>query len=327
MSDVPGARSLTLGEQGTVFVGTRPEGKVYAIPDTNHDQKGDTLLTLAENLNYPNGVAFYRGALYVAEMQRVIRFDGIESSLRTPPAPVVVHDTLSQETIHGWKYLRFGPDSLLYVPIGSPCNVCLPATERIGTILRMDPDGANLTVVAKGIRNTVGFDWHPVTRELWFTDNGRDFLGDNLPPDELNRVSALGENFGFPYCLGNGEPDPDLGAGVSCADYVAPVQPLGAHVASLGMRFYTGNMFPAEYKNQIFIAEHGSQNSTVPVGYRVTLVRLSGNQAVSYEVFADGWLTDTGVTGRPVDILVMPDGALLISDDFGGKVYRLYYKE
>ena len=214
---------------------------------------------------------------------------------------------------------------MLYVPVGAPCNVCERADERYATIMRMNPNGSGLEVYASGIRNTVGFDWHPQTGELWFTDNGRDQLGDDVPPDELNYAPKPGMNFGFPYCHGGDIPDPSFGKDHDCAEFTPPAMKLGPHVASLGMRFYTGSMFPAEYQNQIFIAEHGSWNRTIPIGYRITLVRLQGNEAVSYEVFAEGWLQGGSAWGRPVDVLVMPDGALLVSDDRAGVVYRIHY--
>ncbi len=324
--NVEGARSMCLGEKGTLFVSTREPGKVYALVDHNRDNRVDEVVTIAAGLNMPNGVAFREGALYVAEVSRVLRFDGIEGRLKNPPAPVVVRDDFPTDQHHGWKFIRFGPDGMLYIPIGAPCNICERGDERYASIMRMRPDGAGIEVFARGVRNTVGFDWHPATRELWFTDNGRDWMGDDLPPDELNRAPAKGLHFGFPYCHGGSIPDPDYGSKRSCQEFVPPVINLGPHVASLGMRFYTGSMFPAPYRNQIFIAEHGSWNRTTPVGYRITLVRLEGNRAVSYEVFADGWMKEGKAWGRPVDVLVMPDGALLVSDDRAGAIYRISYQ-
>ena len=324
-NNVPGARSMTLSPGGTLFVGTRDQGIVYAIPDKNGDGKIDQVITIASGLNSPNGVALRDGNLYVAEISRVIRFDNIGTSLNSPPAPVVVNDSFPGDASHGWKFIRFGPDGMLYVPVGAPCNVCERADERYASIMRMNPDGTGLEVFAHGIRNTVGFDWHPQTGELWFTDNGRDWLGDDVPPDELNHAPEPGMNFGFPYCHGGDIPDPDFGDDRKCEEFTPPAMKLGPHVAALGMRFYTGSMFPAEYRNQIFIAEHGSWNRTVPIGYRITLVRLQGDNAVSYEVFAEGWLQGGSAWGRPVDVLVMPDGALLVSDDRAGVIYRIHY--
>lgn len=323
-ADVPGARSLALGAGGTVFVGTRARGMVYALPRAG-DRAGKAIV-IARGLDSPNGVAFRAGSLYVAEISRIIRFDDIESRLQNPPEPVVVNDTFPTDEHHGWKFIAFGPDGKLYIPVGAPCNVCLRQDKRYASIMRMNADGSDLEVFASGVRNTVGFAWHPVTRELWFTDNGRDWLGDNNPPDELNRAPAAGLHFGFPFLHGKDVVDPDYGDQAPAADYEAPAQELGPHVAALGMRFYTGQMFPPEYRGRIFIAEHGSWNRSSPVGYRITLVRLEGNAAGSYEVFASGWLKGRSAWGRPVDLLVMPDGALLITDDKAGAVYRISYR-
>lgn len=324
VKDLPNARSMTLGSQGTLFVGTR-KGEVYAVLDRDGDHRGDEVITLARGLNMPNGVAFRDGSLYVAEVHRVIRYDNVERSLKSPPEPVVVSPAFPAEKHHGWKYIAFGPDGFLYVPVGAPCNVCESADERFASIMRMKPDGSRLEVFARGVRNTVGFDWHPKTKELWFTDNGRDWMGDDLPPDTLNRAPAPGLHFGFPYCHAGTIPDPEFGRKRACEEFARPAMNLGPHVASLGMKFYTGRMFPDSYENQVFIAEHGSWNRTTPIGYRVTLVRLKGNEAVSYEVFAEGWLRGRTAWGRPVDVLVMPDGALLVSDDRAGAIYRITY--
>jgi glucose/arabinose dehydrogenase len=251
---------MTLSPNGALFVGTREAGKVYAVLDHDKDQKADEVVTIAQGLNMPNGVAFRDGALYVAEVNRVLRYDRIESSLRNPPRPIVVTDRFPKDRHHGWKFIRFGPDGLLYVPVGAPCNVCERDDPRYASIMRMKPDGTGLEVFAHGVRNTVGFDWHPETHELWFTDNGRDLLGDDLPPDELNHAPGKGRHFGFPYCHGKNTSDPEFGKKRECKEFTPPAMELGPHVASLGMRFYTGTMFPPEYKNQILIAEHGSWN-------------------------------------------------------------------
>lgn len=323
-SDVPGARSMALGPNGTLFVGTRV-GKVYAIVDRNRDNRADEVITVARGLRMPNGVALRGGALYVGEVSRVLRYDNIEARLSNPPTPVVVNDTFPGDRHHGWKFIRFGPDGQLYVPVGAPCNVCERSDGRYALIMRMNPDGTGLEVFARGVRNTVGFDWHPETKTLWFTDNGRDWLGDDVPPDELNHAPRKGLHFGFPYCHGGDISEPEFGEKHACEEFVPPAMKLGPHVAAIGMRFYTGTMFPERYRNQIFIAEHGSWNRSTPIGYRVTLVRLEENRAVTYEVFAEGWLQGNAAWGRPADVLVMPDGALLVSDDRAGVIYRIVY--
>ena len=325
-AEVPGARSMSLSPSGTLFIGTQKAGKVYAI-QTRGGEQNKKPMVLAQGLNTPNGVAFRDGALYVAEISRVLRYDGIESRLNDVPKPVAVNNSFPSDRQHGWKFIAFGPDERLYIPVGAPCNICEPDADRYALIKRMKADGSGVEVFARGIRNTVGFDWHPQTKELWFTDNGRDRQGDDVPPDELNHAPKPGLHFGYPYCHGGDIPDPEFGKKRSCSEFTAPAQKLGPHVAALGMRFYTGSMFPSEYKNQIFIAEHGSWNRSTPIGYRVTLVQLQGNRAVSYKSFAEGWLQGSRAWGRPVDVLVMPDGALLVSDDEAGAIYRISYKK
>ena len=326
-ANVPNARAMTLSPGGTLFVGSREDGRVYAVLDRNTDRRADEVVTIASGLKSPNGVAFRDGSLYVAEISRILRFDDIEERLAAPPKPAVVIDTLPTEPHHGWKFIAFGPDGWLYVPVGAPCNICESEDPRFASITRMKPDGSGLEVYAHGVRNSVGFDWHPATGALWFTDNGRDYLGDDVPPDELNVASAKGQHFGYPYCHGGTIADPEHGKKRPCSEFRPPAQKLGAHVAALGMRFYTGRMFPAEYRNQIFIAEHGSWNRSSKVGYRITLVKIEGDRAVSYEPFAEGWLQGQEEWGRPVDVLVMPDGALLVSDDRAGAIYRISYKD
>jgi glucose/arabinose dehydrogenase len=322
---VSGARSMTLGSEGTLFVGSRGEGVVYAVLDRDGDQEAEEVLTLASELNTPNGVVFRDGDLYVAETHRVWRYPNIESNLSNPADPVAITD-LPKDRRHSWRFIGFGPDGWLYVPVGAPCNACRPSDERYGSLLRMRPDGTGQEVFARGIRNTVGFDWHPETAELWFTDNGRDWLGDDRPPDELNRATGAGLHFGYPYCHGGDIPDPEFGQQRGCREFTPPAQKLGPHVAAIGMRFYTGEMFPEEYRNQIFIAEHGSWNRAEPLGYRLSLVRLEKGQVTSYEVFAEGWLQGGRPWGRPVDLLVMPDGALLVSDNQASVIYRITYQ-
>ena len=324
--NLPGARSMALGPGGILFVGTRGEGKVYALRDRDGDGRAEQVHVLASGLDMPNGVAFRDGDLYVAEISRVLRFPGIESALDDPPAPHVVNDDYPGDGHHGWKFIAFGPDGALYVPVGAPCNVCEPDDPTYASITRLDVATGRREIYAHGVRNTVGFDWHPQTGELWFTDNGRDWLGENRPPDELNRAAGAGLHFGFPYCHGAAIPDPEFGAGRDCARFVPPVLELGPHVAALGMRFYRGAQFPQRYRGGIFIAEHGSWNRQVPTGYRVAFVPLRDGRPQGYEAFAEGWLRGGVATGRPVDVLEMPDGSLLVSDDKAGRVYRIVYE-
>lgn len=327
--EIENARSMTMGANGTIFVGTRKSDKVYALVDEDKDGKADKKYIIAEGLDMPNGVAFKDGALYVSEVSRIWRFDNIEEQLDNPPQKVLISDNYPSDNAHGWKYIAFGPDGKLYVPVGAPCNICNDNEQdtRYASITRMNADGSGFEVFANGIRNTVGFAWHPQTNELWFTDNGRDNLGDDVPNDELNRAPQGGMHFGYPYCHAGDIADPEFGDGHPCSNYTAPVQKLLPHTAALGMKFYTGNMFPAAYKNRIFIAEHGSWNRTEPIGYRVSMVTIDGNNAVSYEPFATGWLKDGEAWGRPVDILQLPDGSLLVSDDFANSIYRISYQQ
>ena len=316
-------RAMVLGSEGTLFAGSMRAGNVYAIKL----QQGAParVTTVASGLNRPIGVAFRGGALYVSATDRVLRFDDIEHRLDSPPTPVLVSKAFPNSAGHGGKFIAFGPDGKLYVPSGAPCNICEPDPERYANLMRMNPDGSALEVFARGIRNTVGFDWDPDTHEIWFTDNGRDMLGDDAPPDELNHATKPGMNFGYPYCHGGTIADPEFGSKHSCAEFASPAQNLGPHVASLGMRFYTGTQFPAVYRKQIFIAEHGSWNRSRKIGYRVSVVRIESGKAVSYQPFATGWLQGEQAWGRPADVLVMPDGSLLVSDDFAGAIYRISY--
>ena len=320
--NVPFARSMALGSKGTLFVGTR-KGPVYAISGTPGSGQKPTVRTIAEKLNQPNGVAFRDGALYVAEVSRVTRYDGIEDSLDHVPQARVVRDDFPKDGHHGWKYIAFGPDGKLYVPIGAPCNVC--DQPNYAVITRMNPDGSDREVFARGIRNTVGFTWHPTTQALWFTDNGRDHLGDDVPPCELNVAPRPGLDFGFPYCHGRDIKDPEFGKLGDCSKITPPVQLLGAHVAPLAVKFYTGSAFPERYRNLVFIAEHGSWNRSEKSGYRITTVKLNGDKAVSYEPFATGFHRGNEVYGRPVDLLLLDDGSFLVSDDQAGAIYRLSY--
>lgn len=330
---VPAARSMALGQNGTVFVGTfglltgqQNIGKVFAVRDTNKDGRADQVLTIAENLNQPNGVAFHNGALYVAEMHRIVRYDDIENRLTSPPRPVVVKDGLMEKGNHQWRYIAFGPDGKLYIALGAPCNVC-KADEPYATIARMNPDGSAFEIYARGVRNSVGLAFHPQNGQLWFTDNGRDLLGDNLPADELNHVAEAGQHFGFPACHQGEVSDPEFGKANTCGEFRPPAMKLGPHVAALGLRFYTGDMFPDEYKNELFIAQHGSWNRKNPLGYRIGLVHIhEGRFASGHRIFAEGWLQGRQPWGRPADLLQLADGSMLVSDDLQGKIYRITYR-
>jgi glucose/arabinose dehydrogenase len=323
-AEVPSARSLALGENGIVYVGSQRGGSVKALVPRPGGKA--EVIEIATGLNVPNGVAFRDGALYVAEINRILRYDGITARLRNPPALVVVTDRFPSDGHHGWKFIAFGPDGKLYVPVGAPCNVCEREPDRYALISRINPDGTGYEVFARGVRNSVGFDWDPRTGEMWFDEHGRDMMGDEMPSDELNHAPRAGLNFGFPYCHQGDTPDPEFGGKRTCGDFVPPALKLGGHVAPDGLRFYTGSMFPPEYRNRIFIAQHGSWNRSKKSGYRVMMVTLKDNKVEKYEVFAEGWMRDETAWGRPVDVLVMPDGALLISDDTAGVVYRVSYR-
>ena len=318
------ARSLALGTKGTVFVGNRLRDEVLAVVDKGGHRE---VKVIAKGLAAPNGVVFDNGTLYVAERERIIRFDDIENHLDNPPAPQVVIDSLPQQPSHFWKFLALGPDGFLYFNQGAPFNIGLPNYIQ-ATILRVNPKTHVLEIYARGVRQSVGMAFHPVTHQLWFTDNGRDWMGDDMPSDKLNHATAMGQNFGYPFCHQGDTPDPQFGKYWSCAEFVPPALKLGAHVASLGMRFYTGKMFPAEYRNNIVIAEHGSWNRNKKSGYNISRVVLSPQgKVVKYEPFASGFLQGDNFWGRPVDVLVMPDGALLVSDDWNGVIYRISYKK
>ena len=315
------ARSLAEGDKGTVFVGTRLVGNVYAIG--NKDGKR-SVKTLASGLYRPNGIAFKNGTLYIAELSKVSKVEKVEDNLDSPKL-TMIYDKLPKDEAHGWKFIGIGPDNKLYVPVGQPGNNVLHSDAH-GLIRRMNLDGSGDEVIARGVRNTVGFDWHPETKQLYFTDNGRDWMSEDVPEDELNRVTKVGEHFGAPYCLQGNIVDPELGWGKSCSDYTAPVGLLGPHSAALGMRFYTGNMFPKAYKNAIIVARHGSWNRTKKVGGDVLVVKLNKDGTVkSMEPFITGFLENNSYIGRPVDVMQMKDGSLLVSDDWNGAVYRVTY--
>ncbi|MCW8871294.1 MAG: PQQ-dependent sugar dehydrogenase [Xanthomonadales bacterium] len=322
--DVENARQLALGQHGTVFAGSHKAGKVHAVTDTDSDHKADQVYLVDQGLDMPSGLEFRSGSLYVGALDRILRYDEIESRLDQPPEPVVVSDAFPDKTHHGWKYLRFGPDGLLYVPVGAPCNIC--DEPGFAQIRRLRADGGGMEVYAEGVRNSVGMAFHPRSGDLWFTDNGRDLLGDDLPGDELNHAPQSGLHFGYPWCHQGDSLDPEFGVGKSCSDFEAPALTLGAHVASLGLTFYTGSQFPAEYREQLFIAQHGSWNRSKKVGYNVLLVRFDGHGAVTgSEVFASGWLQGQDNWGRPNDVLQMPDGSLLVADDQANAIYRISY--
>ena len=329
-TNVLGARSMALSSNGTVFVGTRGErtnrdrrGKIYAVVDKDKDWQADEVIVLHDDLFMPNGVAYRDGSLFVAEPNRILRYDEIDRNLSKLPEPIVVNDSFPSDIHHGWKYINFGPDGRLYVPVGAPCNIC-ESSDDYAVINSIKLDGSDKQIVAKGIRNTVGFDWHPETGELWFTDNGRDLWGDDQPPEELNRVSKPGAHFGYPYMYGKDLKDDEFKA--PDISFTPAALELPPHTAPLGMKFYTGDMFPAEYRNQILIPHHGSWNRSVPDGYYISLVRLVDGEPQAHELFASGWLLGDQNWGRPVDILQMPDGSILVSDDQADCIYRISYK-
>ena len=327
-AEVDNARSMAISPSGTIFVGNRNGDKVYAIKDTDGDYKADKKWVIASDLNMPNGVAFRDGNLYVAEVSRIHKFSDIEKKLNSPGKSTIIYDDFPTETHHGWKYIAFGPDGKLYIPVGAPCNICESKEPIYASIQRMNADGTGLELFASGVRNTVGFTWHPQTKNIWFTDNGRDMLGDDMPPCELNTATKAGQHFGYPYCHGGTIKDPEFGNKRPCSDFVQPIQNLGAHVAPLGLKFYTGTMFPESYRNNIILAEHGSWNRSKKSGYKLSLVKIQDGKAVGYETFASGWLNEATqkVWGRPVDVLLLPDGSMLVSDDQANVIYRITYK-
>jgi glucose/arabinose dehydrogenase len=327
-AEVEGARSMVMSPSGTLFVGTQRAGNVYAVKDTDGDQLADKKWVIASGMNNPNGVALKNGNLFVAEISKVTKFADIEKNIASPGKGEVIYDKFPTEWPHGWKYIAFGPDGKLYVPVGAPFNIGMP-DDRHAAIFRLNDDGTGIEKFASGVRNTVGFTWHPTTKEMWFTDNGRDMMGDDVPFCELNTAPKAGMNFGYPYFHSGTIKDPEFGGTHEASEFTPPAQNLGAHVAPLGLKFYTGNMFPAEYKNQIFVAEHGSWNRSKKSGYRLSLVKMKDGKAAGYETFASGWLDDAAqkAWGRPVDVLVLADGSMLVSDDVAGVIYRITYKK
>ncbi len=323
-SGIPNARSMVYGKNGTLFVGTRFVGNVYAVVEK--DGKRTTKI-IAKGLHRPNGVAFKNGALYVAELSRIIRYDNIEANLDTPPAPVVVYDGLPKDEPHGWKYMTLGPDGWLYFQIGSPGNIVMPPPTH-AKIVRVNPENGAFETVASGVRNSVGMDFHPVSKELWFTNNARDWVNDDLPHDTLHQVSRKNMNFGYPFCHQGDLPDLEFGKQRACSEFDAPAMKLGPHVAALGMRFYTGAQFPAAYKNNIFIAEHGSWNKSKKSGFKISRVTLdAAGKPAKIEPFATGFQQDETFWGRPADVHIANDGSLLVSDDVAGAIYRISYKK
>jgi len=319
---VENARQMVRGTQGTVFVGSRRAGKLWAVTDSDGDQRAESVRLIDEGLDLPSGLEFLDGSLYVGALDKVLRYDNIEMLLDSPPEPVVVTDELPDKTHHGWKYLRFGPDGKLYIPVGAPCNIC--DDQGFGEIRRMNPDGSGMETYARGVRNSVGLAFHPENGQLWFTDNGRDRLGDDLPADELNHAPQAGLHFGFPYCHQGDLLDEQFGKGKSCDDYTPPVAKLDPHGAALGLAFYTGDMFPEEFKNRLFITQHGSWNRSEKIGYQVRVLEVQADgRVLDNKVFASGWLQNEEAWGRPNDVLVMPDGALLVSDDQANVIYRI----
>jgi glucose/arabinose dehydrogenase len=325
-SGMPGARMMAQGDKGTMFFGSRGIGRVYAVTDNGGTRNHKIIV---EGLTQPNGVAFKDGSLYVIAINKVLRFDNIEDNLDNPKS-VELTDAfnLPPDKHHGWKFLKFGPDGKLYMQVGAPCNGCEVDKDKHAIIVRYNRDGSGREIVARGVRNSVGFDFHPETGELWFTDNDQDWISEHGPQCELNRVSKIGENFGFPYCHGHGIIDSRLGKPDSCDGVTLPAALMGAHTAPLGMRFYTGNMFPAEYKNAIFIARRGSWNRTTNVGFDVVVAHLSSDgKRAAWSPFLTGLLnTRTNeFSGRPVDVHQLPDGSLLVADEQNGAVYRISY--
>ncbi|MEQ8237980.1 MAG: PQQ-dependent sugar dehydrogenase [Cyclobacteriaceae bacterium] len=323
---VDNARSMAISDNGTLFVGTRKDDKVYAIKDLDGDFKADERYIIAEGLRMPNGVAFKDGNLFVAEVSKLWKFIEIEANLDAPLKQMIYEDYPS-DGHHGWKYIAFGPDNKLYVPVGAPCNICESKNEMYASITRMNADGSEREIYVSGVRNTVGFTWHPDNKHLYFTDNGRDMLGNDIPPCEFNRATEKGQHFGYPYCHGGTISDPEYGHKRDCDEFVKPVQNLGPHVAPLGVKFCTSKSFPEKYNRVAFIAEHGSWNRDNKIGYRITTVKENEGVGESYDVFISGWLNEETQEswGRPVDVLFLKDGSMFISDDQSGTIYRVQY--
>lgn len=324
-AEVTNARAMCWGANGTLFVGSRDEGVVHALKDTTGDGRSDIHYIVAKGLKLPVGVAFRDGDLYVSAVSSIVKLEDVEEHLADPPDPILVTDQFPDKDHHGWKFIAFGPDGKLYVPVGAPCNICQSDDSVFASITRIAPDGSGREIIAHGVRNSVGFDWHPITGELWFTENGRDWLGDESPDCELNHLTKAGSHFGYPFCHAGTIADPEFGKRHACTEFIPPAAKLGPHVAPLGARFYTGKAFPERYHNALFIAEHGSWNRSTPIGYRVTVAFPQTDGTATTEIFAEGWLTGSKATGRPVDVLPAPDGSLLVSDDAADRIYRIAY--
>jgi glucose/arabinose dehydrogenase len=330
-AEVENPRQMAQGDDGVIYVGSMRPGKVHAVRDTNGDHKGDQVTVIADELELPSGIAYRNGDLYVGAVSKILVYRNIQKQFGADLfTSEVLLDSLPAERHHGWKYLEFGPDGYLYIPVGAPCNICLSDDETFAAIHRLNVDAkpAILEPFVKGVRNTVGFDFHPTTGDLWFADNGRDMLGDDVPPCELNHVTAAGQHFGYPFFHGHSIADPEFGTDKNPADYVEPALDLGPHVAPLGMMFYTGTQFPEAYQQQILIPEHGSWNRSPEAGHtghRITSARTDADGKLHYEVMIEGWLQDNVAWGRPADLLQLKDGSLLISDDLANVIYRLTY--
>jgi glucose/arabinose dehydrogenase len=321
-SGIANARSLRIGDKGTVFVGTRFGNKVTAV--VKKDGKTE-LKTVASGLYRPNGLAYHNGTLYIAELSQISKIDNVEANLDNPPKPTVIYNDLPKDEAHGWKFIAIGPDNKLYLEVGQPGNNVLHDAAH-GQIRRINLDGSGAEVVALGVRHSVGFDWNPVNKQLYFSDNGRDWMSEDVPEDKLNRVTKMGEDFGAPYCYQGNLPDPEFGWGHSCSEFTPPVVLTGPHSAGLGLRFYTGDMFPKKYKNAIFLARHGSWNRTKKFGGDIVVIQLNKDGTVkSLEPFITGFLVNNNYIGRPVDVQPMADGSLLVSDDWNGAIYRITY--
>jgi glucose/arabinose dehydrogenase len=321
---MPGARAMARGDQGKIYIGTRALGRVYEVTDRGNER---TSRVVVDKLNQPAGVAFRNGSLYVMAIDKMLRFDGIEGNPAAAPVDMTAAFKLPPLQHHNWKYIAFGPDGKLYVPFGAPCNICEPTAEY-AQIRRYNADGSGMEVLARGVRNSVGFDWHPATKEMWFTDHGRDWMGDDGPQDELNRMGGTGQNFGFPYCHAGGVPDKDFKKAGACDGVTLPVAEMGPHAAAMGVMFYTGTMFPAEYRNSMLVARKGSWNRTKKFGFDVVRVMAGADgRGAKVEPFLTGFLDEAtqGFSGRPAYLLQLPDGSVLVSDEQMGAIYRVSY--
>jgi len=322
-SGIPNARSLRLGDKGTIFVSNRTLDKIYAIVDKDGKRE---VKVIAKDLYRPNGIALHNGTLYIAELSQISKIDAIEDHLDNTPKPTVIYNDLPKDEPHGWKYLTVGPDNKLYFNVGAPCNICMPPDTH-AQIRRINLDGSGAEVVARGVRQIVGMDWHPTLKQLYFTENARDWLSEDIPEDKLNRLANPGkDNFGYPHCHQGNIPDQEFGWGHSCDEFTKPAALLGPHSAPLGIKFYTGSQFPAEYRGQAFIARHGSWNKTKKIGGDIVVAKLNKDGTVkSIEPFMTGFIENNNYVGRPVDLLPLKDGSMLISDDYNGAIYRVSY--